>query len=46
MYTNDNALISRLYIVIDLIVSMWKYYNLLIRVRDEIMVISACMAVF
>ena len=44
MYTdeNDNVLIIRLYIVIELIVSMWKLYNLFICVRDEIMVISAC----
>ena len=48
IYTDDddNALIIRLYIVIELIVNTWKYYNLFIRVRDEIMVISACIAVF
>ena len=47
IYTDDdNALIIRLYIVIELLVSMWKYYNLFIRIRDEIMVISACMAFF
>ena len=25
---------------------MWKYYTLFIRVRDEIIVISACISVF
>ena len=40
-----NALIIRLYIVIDLVVSTWKYYNLFIRVSDKIMVIYACIAV-
>ena len=35
-------IIIRLNIVIELIVSMWKYYNLFIGVSDEIMVISAC----
>ena len=48
IYTDDDsALIIRLYIVIQLIASMWKYYyNLFIRVKDEIMVISAYIAVF
>ena len=43
---DDNALIIRLYIVIELIVSMWTYYNLLIRIKNNIMVMSACIVVF
>ena len=43
---DDNALIIRLYIIIELIVSMWKYYNLFIRVKNNIMVMSACIVVF
>ena len=31
---DDNVLIIRIYIVLELIVSMWKYYYLFIRVSN------------
>ena len=40
-----NAFKIRLYLVIELIVSVSKFYNLFIRVSDAIMVISARIAV-